>query len=70
MLDSFIRNTIFLDCIKVWFKVSWKSTKENYKEELLNVQCFLNITSILGLEVVHITLTALFPYIRIVLKYF
>ena len=67
MLDSFIRNTIFLDCIKVWFKVSWKSTKENYKEDL---QCFLNITSILGLEVVHITSTALFPYIRIVLKYF
>ena len=46
----------------VWFKISWRKTRKNYKGELLNVLCFLNIATILGHEVVHITSTALSIY--------
>ena len=46
----------------VCFKISWRKTRKNYKGELLNVLCFLNIASVLGHVVVHITSAALSIY--------
>ena len=54
MLDSFIRNTIFLDSLLQGFM----KVNKNYKEELLNGLCFLNMASVLGHEAVHVNSTA------------
>ena len=48
----------------VYCKISCRKTRKNYKGELLNVLCFLNISSALGHEVVHITSTALSIYLN------